>query len=107
MAAGAVAVLEGDVRAGVDGDAVILVVDLGTGDGNAGGAANIESIGVVAAPYRIQLASHVVYQYEECDLEGGGFGLPASPSALSMVIPVIVRSSQPLMLTAWTGVFLM
>jgi hypothetical protein len=33
--------------------------------------------------------------------------LPVSPAESSMVIPVMVRPSQPAILTAWTGVFLM
>lgn len=45
---GAVTVGERDVGTGVDGEAVILVLDVGTGDVDAGGRANIESIGVVA-----------------------------------------------------------
>lgn len=48
MAARAVAAREGDVCAGVDGQAVVLVVDGGAGDGDAGGGADVEGVGVVA-----------------------------------------------------------
>jgi hypothetical protein len=64
VAARADAVLEGDVCAGVDGDAVVLVVDLGTVDDNGGRAANVETIGVVTAGYRGSWsASDVVHRY--------------------------------------------
>lgn len=48
MAAGAGAAGEVDVLAGVDGKAVILVLDVGVGDGDTSGGADIEGIGVVA-----------------------------------------------------------
>lgn len=64
VAARADAVLEGDVCAGVDGNAVVLVVNLGTVDDNGGRAANVETIGVVTAGYKgFWLASDVVYRY--------------------------------------------
>ena len=49
MAAGAEAAGEGDVSAAVDGEAVVLVVDGGAGDGDLRRVADVESIGVVAA----------------------------------------------------------
>lgn len=49
VAAGAVAVGEGDVLAGVDGDAVVLVADDGAGDVDVFGVADVEAVGVVAA----------------------------------------------------------
>lgn len=48
MTAGAGTAGEGDIRAGVDRDAVILVVDLRAGNGNRGAVADIETISVVA-----------------------------------------------------------
>lgn len=44
----AVAVGEGDVLTGVDGQAVVLVVDSGAVNGDVGAGADVESIGVVA-----------------------------------------------------------
>lgn len=49
MATGAVATGEGDVSAAVDGEAVVLVVDGGAGDGDVLRVTDIESVGVVAA----------------------------------------------------------
>ena len=49
VAAGAVAAGEGDLRAAVDGEAVVLVVDGRAGDRDLSGAADVEGIGVVAA----------------------------------------------------------
>ena len=49
MAALAGAAGEVDVSAGVDGEAVILVLDVGVGNVDASGAADVESVGVVAA----------------------------------------------------------
>ena len=53
VATRAKAVLEGDVCAGVDGNAVVLVVDLGTVDNDVVGAADVESVGVVATVARV------------------------------------------------------
>jgi len=49
VAAGAVAAGEGDSGTAVDGKAVVLVVDGRAANGDLGGAADIEGIGVVAA----------------------------------------------------------
>ena len=49
VATGAVAASEGDVSAGVDGEAVVLVVDGGLGDSDVLRVTDIEGIGVVAA----------------------------------------------------------
>jgi hypothetical protein len=49
VAAGAVAAREGDVGAAVDGEAVVLVVDGGAGDGDLRRVADVEGVGVVAA----------------------------------------------------------
>lgn len=49
MTTGAGAASEGDISARVDGKAVVLVLDVGVGDGDASGAADVESVGVVAA----------------------------------------------------------
>lgn len=49
MAAGAVAAGESDVGAAVDGQAVVLVVDGGAGDGDLRRVADVEGVGVVAA----------------------------------------------------------
>jgi hypothetical protein len=49
VAAGAVAAGESDVSAGVDGEAVVLVVDGGAGDGDVLRVTDVESVGVVAA----------------------------------------------------------
>lgn len=46
MAAVADAVGEGYVGARVDGEAVVLVGDVGAGDGDGGGGANVEGVGV-------------------------------------------------------------
>lgn len=49
VAARAGAAREMDVGARVDGEAVVLVLDVGVGDGDAGGGADVEGVGVVAA----------------------------------------------------------
>ena len=49
VATGAVAAGEGDVSAGVDGEAVVLVVDGGAGDSDVLRVTDVESVGVVAA----------------------------------------------------------
>lgn len=49
MATGAGTADEVDVSARVDSKAVVLVLDVGVGDGDAGGAADIEGVSVVAA----------------------------------------------------------
>jgi hypothetical protein len=49
VATGAEAAGEGDVSAAVDGEAVVLVVDGGSGDGDLRRVADVESVGVVAA----------------------------------------------------------
>ena len=48
MTALTVVTIEGDVGAAVHGKTVIVVVHLGTGDGNVRRGANIEGVGVVA-----------------------------------------------------------
>lgn len=47
---------EGDVGTGVDGNAVILVVDGGAGDVHTSGRADVESIGVVAELVSVTIA---------------------------------------------------
>jgi hypothetical protein len=49
VAAGACTAGKGNVGAGVDGEAIILVLDVGVGDGDAGRAADVKGVGVVAA----------------------------------------------------------
>lgn len=49
MATRAVAAGESDISATVDGEAVVLVVDGGAGDGDVLRVTNIESVGVVAS----------------------------------------------------------
>ena len=49
VAAGAVAAGESDLGAAVDSEAVVLVVDGSAADGDLGGAADVEGVGVVAA----------------------------------------------------------
>ena len=49
VTAGAGAANEVDVGARVDGEAVVLVLDVGVGDGDAAGAADVESVSVVAS----------------------------------------------------------
>lgn len=49
VATGAVAASEGNVSAAVNGEAVVLVVDGGAGDGDVLRVTDIESVGVVAA----------------------------------------------------------
>lgn len=49
VTAGAGAANEVDVGARVDGEAVVLVLDVGVGDGDAVGAADVESVSVVAS----------------------------------------------------------
>jgi hypothetical protein len=68
VAAGAVAAGEGDVGAAVDGEAVVLVVDGGAGDGDLRRVADVEGVGVVAA---LGVAVLVV-DGDVVDLEGLG-----------------------------------
>ena len=57
VATGARPAREGDVGAGVDGEAVVLVLHIGAGDGDASGGANVESVGVVAESIAIAVES--------------------------------------------------
>lgn len=58
MATGAGSSRELDVGSGVDGQAVVLVLDIGTRDDNIGGAANIKSICIVT----FAISSRVVHR---------------------------------------------
>src|SRR5205823_5025640 len=49
VAAAACATHEVDIGAGVDGETVVLILDVRVGDGDAGRGANVKSVGVVAA----------------------------------------------------------
>lgn len=59
MTTTAVTTSEGDVGAGVDGEAVVLVLDDSAGDVNTGGGADIESVSVVSTLGISQRVVHV------------------------------------------------
>ena len=68
VTARAVAAGESDVSAAVDGEAVVLVVDGGTADGDAIGRTDVEGVGVVAAVG----VTVLVVDGDVVDLELGG-----------------------------------
>lgn len=90
---------EGDVGAGVDGQAVVLVLDVGAGDVDTRGRTDIERISVMAAVLNIalHLVSRINQKRLSCKLT----------SELSIVMSTTCKFSAPLMEKHWIGVFLM
>lgn len=62
---------EGDVGSGIDGEAVVLVLDIGARDVDTGGAADIKSVGVVAksVSVRVQFITSAVVDGHVLDVD--------------------------------------
>lgn len=73
VTAGAGTAGEVDVLAGVDGDAVVLVLDGGAGDGDVGTLADVETVGVVTAlGVTVAVVDGDVLDHEVVRLNGDG-----------------------------------